>query len=42
MLALTDAVPFNAGNSQYSVNVAAARSNIISTYNWTITDGGPA
>ena len=33
-------VVFNAGNSKYC-NGASARSAIISTYGWTITDGGP-
>ena len=32
-------VPFSGGNSKYC-NGASARSSIISTYGWTITDGG--
>ena len=31
---------FNAGTTKYSPAGVLARSNIISTYNWTITDGG--
>jgi len=33
-------VSFHGGNSKYSAAAATARSHIISTYNWTITDGG--
>jgi surface protein len=33
-------VRFSGGNSKYC-NGASARSSIISTYGWTITDGGP-
>lgn len=42
-LSLQDNVNFHGGNSKYSAGAATtARSNIISTYNWTITDGGQA
>ena len=41
-LELQDNLLFSGGNSQYSVSGAAARANIISTDNWTITDGGEA
>ncbi|NVM36899.1 MAG: DUF285 domain-containing protein [Candidatus Lokiarchaeota archaeon] len=40
-LTLQDGVPFSGGESQYSAGTAAtARASIISTYSWTITDGG--
>jgi hypothetical protein len=40
---LQNTVIFDAGNSQYSAGTAAAaRANIISTYSWTILDGGQA
>jgi surface protein len=41
---LTANVPFHAGSSTYTANSPAstARANIISTYNWAITDGGTA
>lgn len=39
---LTNNVPFSAGTSKYSPAGATARQHIIDTYNWTITDGGPA
>ena len=37
-------VNFNAGGSKYTAGGAAeaARTNLATTYNWTITDGGPA
>jgi surface protein len=37
-------VDFHAGNSKYTAGGAAeaARTNLATTYNWTITDGGPA
>lgn len=37
----TDVI-FDAGNSQYSPASEAARSALINTYGWVITDGGPA
>jgi hypothetical protein len=38
---LRNSVSFNAGTAQYSAGApATARANIISTYTWTITDGG--
>jgi surface protein len=41
-LELTNDVIFSGGNSKYSSGAAAnARASIISTDNWTITDGGP-
>lgn len=41
--ALQNNVTFDGGNSKYSAGAAAtARANIISTYSWVITDGGPA
>ena len=41
-LTLQDSVSFDGGNSQYSAGAAAAaRASIISTYSWSITDGGP-
>jgi len=40
-LTLQSGVKFDGGNSKYSADAAAdARSNIIHTYNWIITDGG--
>lgn len=33
---------FNAGNAKYSPAAAAARDTLVTTYAWTITDGGPA
>jgi hypothetical protein len=40
---LQSGVSFSAGTTQYSAGApAAARANIISTYGWTITDGGQA
>jgi trimeric autotransporter adhesin len=41
-LPLQSSVTFNAGNSQYNSGSAAetARTNIISTFSWTIIDGG--
>jgi hypothetical protein len=35
---------FHGGNSKYTAGGAAeaARTNLATTYNWTITDGGPA
>jgi surface protein len=42
-LILKTNVPFSAGLSKYSAGAAAtARTLIVSTYNWTITDGGLA
>lgn len=42
-LTLQTGVPFSFGRVKYSAGAAAtARANIISTYSWTITDGGPA
>lgn len=35
-------VNFSGGNSKYSPAASASRANMISTYGWTITDGGPA
>ena len=35
-------VAIDFGDSQYSVAAAAARNTLITVYNWTITDGGPA
>ena len=41
LLILKNNVSFHAGSAQYSAGApAAARANIISTYAWTITDGG--
>jgi surface protein len=41
LLTLQSGVFFSGGNSQYSSGVAAtARAYIITTYSWTITDGG--
>jgi hypothetical protein len=41
--ALQNDVGFHGGNSKYSAGAAAtARSNLVTTHNWTITDGGPA
>ncbi|MHA1354420.1 MAG: BspA family leucine-rich repeat surface protein, partial [Candidatus Heimdallarchaeota archaeon] len=41
-LTLQDGVSFHGGNSKYSAGAAAvARASIISTYSWSITDGGP-
>jgi len=37
---LQNNVSFHGGNSQYSSSAAAARQDLIDTYNWTITDGG--
>jgi surface protein len=39
-LTLQNDVGFNAGGSQYSSAAAAARQYIITTYGWTISDGG--
>jgi hypothetical protein len=39
---LQSSVVFSAGSTKYSAAAAAARAAIISTYGWTITDGGPA
>ncbi|MBN1216211.1 MAG: DUF285 domain-containing protein, partial [Candidatus Lokiarchaeota archaeon] len=40
-LTLQTGIDFHGGNSQYSAGAAAAaRATIISTYGWTITDGG--
>ena len=40
---LNSSVNFHAGSAQYGAGApATARANIISTYSWTITDGGPA
>ncbi|MHA1370115.1 MAG: BspA family leucine-rich repeat surface protein [Promethearchaeota archaeon] len=40
-LTLQNGVTFDAGNSQYRAGAAAnARQSIISTYGWTIIDGG--
>lgn len=40
---LQNNVTFSGGGSQYSAGAAAtARANIVSTFNWTITDGGLA
>ena len=42
-LSLQSGVSFHAGNSKYSAGAAAtARSVLINTYNWSITDGGQA
>ncbi|MFX1397673.1 MAG: BspA family leucine-rich repeat surface protein [Promethearchaeota archaeon] len=42
-LSLQTEVSFDGGNSQYSAGTAAsARASIISSFNWTITDGGQA
>jgi surface protein len=41
-LTLQNGVVFNGGNSSFSPASADARANIISTYGWTITDGGAA
>ena len=42
-LTLQNNVSFHAGTAQYSAgSPATARANIISTYTWTITDGGQA
>lgn len=38
---LQTGVVFSGGNSKYSPAASASRSNLISTYGWTITDGGP-
>ena len=38
---LKTGVNFSGGNSKYSPAASASRSNLISTYGWTITDGGP-
>ena len=43
-LTLQNGVSFNGGNSQYSKSpslAATARANIISSFNWSIIDGGP-
>ena len=40
-LALQENVSFSGGSSNYSSASAAARQNIITNSNWTITDGGP-
>ncbi|MHA1791882.1 MAG: BspA family leucine-rich repeat surface protein [Promethearchaeota archaeon] len=39
-LTLQSGVTFDGGNSKYSAGAAAARQNIITTYGWTIIDGG--
>ncbi|MFM6976365.1 MAG: BspA family leucine-rich repeat surface protein [Sphingobacteriaceae bacterium] len=39
-LNLSNGVVFHAGNSKYSVLAANSRQSIISSFNWTITDGG--
>lgn len=41
-LSLQSGVSFHGGNSKYNAGAATARANIISTYGWTITDGGAA
>lgn len=38
---LKSGVVFSGGNSKYSPAASASRANLISTYGWTITDGGP-
>ena len=38
---LQTSVSFHGGNSKYSPAAQAARQNIINTYSWIITDGGP-
>ena len=35
-------VPFSAGSSQYSTSAASARTTLVTTDRWSITDGGPA
>jgi surface protein len=37
---LQSGITFDAGTIQYSAAGSGARSNIISTYGWTINDGG--
>ena len=37
---LQNGVSFDGGNSKYNEVAADSRSNMIDTYNWTITDGG--
>jgi len=37
---LNSGVTLSGGNSKYSITAATSRQNLISTYNWTITDGG--
>ena len=37
---LQNGVKFDGGNSKYSAVAVGSRSNMINTYNWTITDGG--
>ena len=39
-LALQQDVVFDGGDSTYSSAAAAARQNMITTFNWTINDGG--
>ena len=40
-LLLQQDVVFDGGNSTYSSAASAARQNIITNFNWSITDGGP-
>jgi surface protein len=35
-------VTFNGGNATYSSAAVTARNQLVNTYSWTITDGGPA
>jgi surface protein len=42
-LTVKNGVPFDAGNSKYTIAsaAAAARTTLTTTYTWTIHDGGP-
>ena len=39
-LSLQEDVTFDAGSAQYSNSAESARSVLVNTYNWSITDGG--
>ena len=41
-LTLQQNVSFSAGTTKYNASGQAGRDILINTYNWTITDGGPA
>jgi len=41
-LPLQSGVSFHGGNSKYNPTAAIARAYLISTFGWTITDGGAA
>ncbi|MFW9874021.1 MAG: BspA family leucine-rich repeat surface protein [Candidatus Thorarchaeota archaeon] len=42
LLSLQNSVIFSGGNSRYSITGEVARQSIITNFQWTITDGGPA